>query len=289
MIIMQILGGLGNQMFQYACGKRLAHDHHVPLKLDISSFASYPLRSFTLQHYQLHADIATPDDLSLFHSKGIDARIRRRFENQFRPYWRRSIIHEQGYGFNPPILNVHHGYLIGYWQSYKYFEPIASHIRDDFKLKNPLSAQAGRLAAEIQAVQAVSLHIRRGDYVSNPETQQVHGVMTLDYYERAVRRIAAVISEPHFFIFSDDPDWAIVHLHLAYPSTIVSGSNTHDYEELCLLSLCKHHIIANSSFSWWGAWLSDSSQKIVIAPNRWTLLPEGNTPDRIPSSWIRME
>jgi hypothetical protein len=142
------------------------------------------------------------------------------------------------------------------------------------------------MAARIAGCNAVSLHVRRGDYVSNPDSSRVHALCGMDYHQTAVRRIAEVSPQPHLFVFSDDPEWAARNLHLDHPMTIVTGNDTrHDYEDLHLMSLCKHHVVANSSFSWWGAWLNGNADKIVIAPARWFASGKFDTRDLFPSSW----
>jgi hypothetical protein len=142
------------------------------------------------------------------------------------------------------------------------------------------------MAVRIAGCNAVSLHVRRGDYVSNPDSSRVHGLCGADYHQAAVRRIAEVVPQPHLFVFSDDPQWAAGNLHLDHPATIVTGNDTRrDYEDLHLMSLCKHHIVANSSFSWWGAWLDTNPDKIVIAPERWFAHEQHDTRDLLPPTW----
>ena len=135
----------------------------------------------------------------------------------------------------------------------------------------------------------MSIHVRRGDYVSDAITQEIHGLSPLEYYAAAIQHIAHVAVQPHFFVFSDDPSWVRQNLHIDYPTTYVEH-NTADrnYEDLRLMSLCRHHIIANSTFSWWGAWLGSNRAKMVIAPKRWFNTPDKDTRDLIPRSWIQL-
>ncbi len=180
-------------------------------------------------------------------------------------------------------------YLQGYWQSEKYFKDIEKIIRDDFTFSEEPDYQNKQMADTIKCCEAVSLHVRRGDYVSNPVTTEYHGICSEDYYRRAVREVERYCKNPQFFVFSDDPSWAKENLETGYPTTIIDFNGSEkDYEDLRLMSLCQHHIIANSSFSWWGAWLSWNPQKIVIAPKKWFNRPEINTQDLIPESWIRI-
>jgi hypothetical protein len=158
--------------------------------------------------------------------------------------------------------------LKGFWQSWRYFADIQDLIHQEFTLKSPLGVGATELAKKIQGVTAVGIHIRRGDYVSNPVTHQFHGICDLDYYARAISCMAEAVQQPYFFVFSDEPQWARENLKIDFPCTIIDP-NHQDYEDLYLLSLCQHFIIANSSFSWWAAWLSSNPGKSVIAPRRW--------------------
>jgi len=144
-------------------------------------------------------------------------------------------------------------------------------------------------AERISAVNAVCVHIRRGDYVSNPTTNQFHGNCSLEYYRPAMGIMALKVEDPNYFIFSDDPEWASDSLKGASSMTTVDHNKAdRNYEDLRLMSLCKHHIIANSTFSWWGAWLCKYTGKIVIAPRRWFRDELLNTSDLIPTGWKRI-
>src|SRR5262249_55345497 len=141
----------------------------------------------------------------------------------------------------------------------------------------------------IQAVMAVGVHVRRGDYAANPVTREWHGLTPLEYYYAAVRQLAACVNNPHFFIFSDDPAWVKRNLHFDYPTTYVTHNAVEKgYEYLRLMSLCKHHIIANSSFSWWAAWLCTYPGQQVFAPAKWINISTFDTSDVALASWHRL-
>ena len=177
-------------------------------------------------------------------------------------------------------------YLSGYFQNQDYFEPISDLIHAAFRLAEPVSAASQATADAIEAGNSVSFHIRRGDYAANPVTRAYHGLLPLSYYETAVERIAEQVSQPQFYVFSDDPDWAQTNLRLNHPVKFMAANgDARDYEDLWLLSLCQHHIIANSTFSWWGAWLCEHPDKIVYAPNRWVLNSTVNASTIVPSGW----
>jgi len=269
MIIVRLIGGLGNQMFQYAAARRAAYVHSTTLKLDISAFNWYKLRKYSLNHFNIIENIATADDIAQF--KG-------------------QIIKQNFFHFNPDILKVPKDvYLDGYWQSEKYFADIEDIIRKEFRTKYELYGKNKELASYIQNCTSVSLHIRRGDYVSDPQTNSVHGTCTLDYYQRCISKLLEKITDPHFFIFSDDPKWVIANLHLDYPTTFVIHNGLEkDFEDLRLMSMCKHNIICNSSFSWWGAWLNANPGKMIFAPDQWFRSEKLYTGDLMPSTWQRI-
>lgn len=267
MIIIQISGGLGNQMFQYAAARRMAELLNSPLKLDILGYQSDPFRSYGLNHLCITGMIASEEEI----------------------FWIKSINHrkEKAFCFEPEILSLSADvYLEGYWQSEKYFQDIAPIIRREFTVKESLDSRNIDLAAEIMESEAIAIHIRRGDYVKNPMIHYLHGICPLDYYYQAVAMVTAVVSEPHFFVFSDDWEWAQENLKLNYPVTFVTINGPEkDYQDLRLISLCKHQIIANSSFSWWGACLSSNPQQMVFAPKNWFKGLMHDTRDLFPEVW----
>ena len=180
-------------------------------------------------------------------------------------------------------------YLNGYWQSEKYFKSAENKLRSELCPVNQLSEAGRKMLDEILHCPAVSLHIRRGDYITNPSAAAVHGVCPLDYYYSAVRHIAAHVQNPRFFVFSDDPQWAKGNLRIGFPVRFVETNGPNNgLEDMWLMKSCRHHIIANSSFSWWAAWLNDSRDKIVIAPRVWFLDRKLDDSNLIPEQWHRI-
>ncbi len=292
MVVIKLCGGLGNQMFQYAAGRRLSYVHGVELKFDISGFKEDRLRTYELGAFNIEEKFATEAEVAGLsgRKKGLLERITSRAFRNASVAAPIKHVKEKFFHFDPEILRLPDGvYLDGYWQSEKYFKDIESVIRKELTVK---TAQAGRnseLAAMIGSSASVSIHIRRGDYVSNPIANQVLGVCVLDYYYRSIEHIAQKVERPHFFVFSDEPQWAKDHLKLPYPVEFIAhNAADHAYEDLRLMSLCKHHIIANSSFSWWGAWLNPDPDKKVFAPKRWFRTDECTDIDLVPVSWIRV-
>lgn len=297
MIVVRLMGGLGNQMFQYAMGRRVAEESGTPLKLDLSWFLeqaqrnSDTTRSYELGVFNISATIASKEELARFKvSRGRFARVFERLTRLFLPSTRPNILRERQFAFDASILgNYPDAYLDGYWQSEKYFKAVEPVIRAEFAFTKHPDSKNRELAEKIVGVDAVSLHVRRGDYVLNPATHNFHGTCSLDYYREAISLISQTVSNPHFFIFSDDLAWVKQNLVLEFPATYVThNQGDKSYEDLRLMSLCKHHIIANSSFSWWGAWLASNKRQTVIAPAKWFNRADIDTSDLIPENWIRI-
>jgi hypothetical protein len=296
-IIIQLMGGLGNQMFQYALGRRLSIFHNVPMKLDISYFETQlirtPLdtpRNYCLGDFKIKGEVASIREVNQYLSsfsgviKGRSYRLMQRLlPLSFRRYYAQRRI-----GFDPTVFKLGKElYLSGFWQSWKYFTDIQETIQSDFSLKMDFSLACLKCKQEIIKTNSVGIHFRRGDYVSNPITQKYHGVCSLEYYYQAAALIATKINDPFFYIFSDDPVWVENNFHIEYPHKIVRQLN--DIEDFHLLSSCKHFIIANSSFSWWAAWLATNPEKIVISPNKWFVSEPMNMDDLIPKKWYQIK
>lgn len=292
MILVKLRGGLGNQLFQYALGRRLALRCGAPLKLDLSFYEGQTLRSYGLSYYNIAASVASPKEVMVVTRTGRSGILPRlgQVVRSLLPYHRRRYIRERMLRFDPEVLRVKApAYLVGYWQSEKYFQGIADVLRRDLTLAVPPSPESRATRARLDAVESVSLHIRRGDYASNPSTRAHHGLCGLDYYRAAAAEMARMVREPHLFVFSDDMAWAKDNLGLEHVTTYVDhNAEKRDHEDLWLMSACKHHILANSSFSWWGAWLSKHPDKTIIAPKNWFADPNGDIDDLLPSTWIRM-
>jgi len=293
MIIVQLMGGLGNQMFQYATARALAIRNEAELKLDTSEFGHYPLRCYKLSLYQIVEEFATQQDLRLYRwglRNKLASRVLR-WAPKLRPLLKSPVLVQHQYNFEPYVIGMDGDmYLVGIWQSEKYFKDVQHVIRTDLVLKTPLEEESSHLAETIQSTaDTVSVHVRRGDYVTDPEARVRLGLCPLEYYSEAISKMVDALKDPHFFLFSDDPEWVRSNLKIDFPTHYVDHNPPErDYEDLRLMSLCSHHIIANSSFSWWGAWLSDNPSKMVIAPNRWFADPRIDDRDLIPNGWMRM-
>jgi hypothetical protein len=270
-IISEIFGGLGNQMFQYACGKAVANRLGSRLYLDVSWFDSGN-RVFMLD---IFPNISySPQPQRNYIARKVAA-LSKKIPHRTGVHLIRDI-YEPDYFYWPGVEQIKSSVrLSGYWQNEKYFSNISSIIRKDFMFPEFNSLEANNIAKKIKETPCpVSIHVRRGDYVENPKINSVHGVCSPDYYKKALQIIIDKYKgekNPELYIFSDDPDWVKNNFYTyGLPSVTVDIQEHKDkpYQDMHLMSLCKHHIIANSSFSWWGAWLS-SMNGIVVAPKRW--------------------
>jgi hypothetical protein len=276
-------------LFQYAMGRALATRRGTSLKFDTSKFEEYPLRSFALDHFAIEATPVTPAERRKLGLPDEPATRMRRLARRLFSSSTMPVIRERGFGFDPAALEAPaHCYLQGYWQSPKYFAAVEDTIRREFGFRDALSEKSSDVAKQIAQSFAVSVHVRRGDYAWNPQTRQYHGTCSPQYYAAAEARLRERLGDPTLFVFSDDPDWAEHNLDFRSRTVIVRhNSAARDYEDLHLMTLCRHHIIANSTFGWWGAWLCRHGAKVVIAPRNWfreAIAAE----DLIPADWIRL-
>lgn len=284
MIITRLIGGLGNQLFQYALGRRLAYRHGVPLKLDITGFETYTLHKYSLHNFALEAAIASAQDLEPYRSTPV-RRILRRL-NRFIPVQRRWWVVEPHIRFAREILDAGPNvYLNGYWQSEKYFADIAPLLRNEIRVTVPLEGRDAEVAHSINHGPSAAVHVRRGDYINN----STHGLCSTVYYEEAMRRVEEHAPDVRFFVFSDDARWAREAFgHLERATVVGHNGADKNYEDFRLMSLCRHHIIANSTFSWWAAWLSSHPEKMVVAPRIWFQDSVFDSRDVVPESWVRI-
>lgn len=292
MIITNAIGGLGNQMFQYAAGRALSLRTNQAFAINTSNFNHYKLHNGYELHrlFDLSAPIATKSDISqvigLFAATAIEWSMPSRIIQAFA---RSNFLKEQSFSYVKKFSELRGSYYLdGYWQSEQYFKEYAAHIRADFRFRDEFTLVNSKIYEEIKDSCSVSCHIRRGDYVSNYKTSQIHGSCTKDYYSNAIKHIKEKLVNPRFFIFSDDQEWVRGNLVFPKNSFFVSGNRgSNSFRDMQLMSVCQHHIIANSSFSWWGAWLNPNQSKIVVAPRRW-FAADIDDSDLIPKEWIRL-
>lgn len=288
MIIVKIVGGLGNQMFCYAYAKALEQKGHE-VKIDISAFETYKLHGgYQLDKYNIDLISTSNEENSKFYTNSLVYRVLRKLN-----IGNSRIIKEKSLLFDDRLLDIEDGcYADGYFQCEKYFKDIREILLKQFNPKDEISRYTQEIASVISNTQnSVSLHIRRGDYVSNNHTNSVHGTCDLKYYDKAISHIKDTLQKSiTIFVFSDDIEWTKANLKYENSIFIESCKNRIPHEDIYLMSLCHHNIIANSSFSWWGAWLNQNESKIVIAPKRWFADDEmqKQSADIVCESWVRV-
>ncbi|MCX2724546.1 alpha-1,2-fucosyltransferase [Roseibium salinum] len=286
MIITHIIGGLGNQMFQYAVGRSLALASGQTLRLDLYSMEEYSTHAYCLDQLRISAEVASKRDIPTKRRKGgFFAKVQRVLRTSGNPV---ATVKEKGFAFDPSILSLRGSvYLFGYWQSEKYFSDIADAIRNDFALATPLTESREQILTSIRGSErAISVHVRRGDYLTNPTANAYHGICETDWYRTAMRKMEDRFGRVTFFLFSDDPKWARENIKSSSPIVFVEPrSDGKDAQDMHLMAACHSHIIANSTFSWWGAWLNPRKEKHVIAPMRWFKTDKHDTKDLIPLTW----
>ena len=303
-VVARIFGGLGNQMFQYAMGRALARRNNARLLLDISSLSGSRLktrfkggrRRYVLDAFRTEGTVASVKELErhgLRRVHGLNA-LAARFKAPPAdpiPVFREAHFHYDpaAYGLAAPVC------VDGYWQCASYFDDCEDLIRAEFTPKMKLAPAAERLAETMAGGRSVSLHVRRGDYVTSPKARNFHGLCSLEYYARAIAYMAERVTGAHVFVFSDDLEWTRRNIGgalpqgCALPMTFVNANTGGpEFCDMSLMSGCKHHILANSSYSWWGAWLNPSENKIVVGPRQWFVDEAKDTRDMTPKSWRRL-
>jgi len=283
-IIVWIAGGLGNQLFQYAAARSLANSHHRQLVIDPLFSLKPNRRRYKLNRYRIQAKFLSLNDLLLIKQKKypffkhftVDGK-------QFVEVDETTLIDEVEN--HPDIL-----YMRGYWQDERYFVKFRTEILNEIALRRQPPLPIQTLGKNMAQEESVSIHVRRGDYLLNSEVNSIFGVLPTTYYKNAIWKIQEQVRNPVYYIFSDDIDWVNKHFFPELKKQIINiAGRERDVYELWLMNQCRHNIIANSSFSWWGAWAGTYPGKIVIAPERWAIKELGSLSNIIPDRWIRVE
>jgi hypothetical protein len=277
-------GGIGNQLFQYSAARALAARLGVPLGIDGRRFEGRGWPVYALDRFSIDTAPIDPGALP-FREGRVLGRLLSRFGGRF------AVYREAGLTFDPAVPFLPDGtYLRGVFASERYFVDQEAVIRRDLAFVNPPDTDNRAVLARISETTAVSVHVRRGDYVTNRRANQVHGTVETDFYRRAADYVAKRSdNDITCFVFSDDPGWAAENLKLGYPMQVVSGNSPEQgVEDLRLMASCRHHILANSTFSWWGAWLNPSADKITVAPTPWFRDPSVDDSTIVPECWISL-
>lgn len=277
MIYTRLHGFLGNQMFQYAAAAQLAARLGVPVALD-------PRRAAAKGQGNL-MDVFNLPVVAPAHLPPDQDHQKLRY-TLWRAFGRRPALRrERGLGYDPAFEGWgDESYLHGYWQSERYFADVIAHLREAFVMTPPMSPENAAMAQRIADGPSVALHVRRGDYVALGAT----AVCDQAYYDAGLQAVTKGLADPPtVFVFSDDPGWARDNLEVPFDKVVVdlNGRET-AHEDMRLMSLCQHNVIANSTFSWWSAWLNQTAGKRVAAPARWFANDHQNNPDILPADWI---
>ncbi len=295
LIIVALQGGIGNQMFQYAAGRCLSETTSRRLLLDASRLRSGSpsnRRNFCLSEFPIPQRVTVasrglsaarqPSELErIFWSTGhrLGLRILRPWVIQEADTESLTQIQRQG---------KHLSYLVGYWQSPNYFKSCSLLIRKELTPKIPEGTRLFELRRILDSKETIGIHVRRGDYADVSQAKALHGLLGTEYYEAALNRILNnVRTEATVVLFSDDPDWAETTLHFPLPTVVIRRSlGITDVQTLALMAKCRNHIIANSTFSWWGAWLADHDEQHVIYPSPWFANRASSNSFRFPEDWV---
>ena len=279
MVSVKIYGGLGNQMFQYAAGLGLSARLRTSLVPDTGWFEEMKTNPYIISRREYELDIfgikPRPVNFSEKVSLGIN---------------KPAVFREKSAGFQAEFENLSGNIILdGHWQSPRYFEHTTKGVVDTFSFPKKVSAKNKSLLEEIKKSESVSVHVRRGDYADNKEINQIYGLVPTSYYRATAKLIKEFLVDPRFYIFSDDIAWCQKNIRLGENVIYIShNSGSQNYEDMRLMSACKHNIISNSSFSWWGAWLNQNTNKRIYAPSRWVRRESLSNNDLIPKSWIQL-
>jgi hypothetical protein len=291
------MGGLGNQMFQYALGRHLAIKNNTELRMDLTFLLNrlprdnFVFRNYDLDIFRIFGNFTALSKFSLKFNN-LSFLIARSIIEFKKIIGSKKIINEKSdYQFDENILKLEDGvYLDGYWQSEKYFHDIENTLRKEFSFKEELKGHKLEMANKIKTVNSICINARRTDYVFNTPNNKFFAEIGIEYFRHAIDLIVERVSDPNIFVFSDDIAWCQENFNFGLPTVFVdhsfAGEKFGDY--LHLMSLCKHFIIPNSTFAWWAAWLNPVSDKIVISPKKWVRDDRINIDDLIPLNWKRI-
>lgn len=292
MIITNIIGGLGNQMFQYACGRAVSLRMNMPLRLISDQFVEYSQHNGfeLLSTFRISGQHATDDEVRKLLGWRAHPKLRRVFSRR-EMHWAtgKNWCIEPHFNYWPGINEIHRSvYLHGYWQSEQYFKDVEEQIRKDFEFDTELDDKDMAVLEQMKKQPCASIHVRRGDYTTT-KNKKVYAQCGVDYYKAALKLVQGKVPGVRIFVFSDDHDWVEANFRTELGEFDIVSHNIgiRSANDLRLMSNADHHVIANSSFSWWGAWLNPSPNKIVIAPNRWFVNGIDDR-DLIPTGWIRI-
>lgn len=285
MITVKLNGGLGNQLFQYSLGRALSLKYDVPLRIDASVYKFYDVHPFRLNSYSIAGELYSRSGkiYRFLNSTKMQSNLKKL-------NLRKNVYIEKSIEYDPDVITMGDDVVLyGYFQSEKYFSSVRNVLLQDLQINQHQKECCGQVVNEIVSQECVSLHVRRGDYVTNSEANKVHGICGLNYIYEAVSIIRNQTGSSNLkvFVFSDDIEWCRANIDLEN-LYFVEGNDDSPEVDLFLMSLCSHNIIANSTFSWWGAWLNQNPKKIVICPRQWFRSNSLSDRDIVPDNWLRL-
>ena len=295
--IVKFNGGLGNQMFQYAFACALSNKFGAEVLFDFSFFEDVKFhkdvtqRVFELDVFNLECKSITKEDLVKVKRPDFDSKLKRTLAKRLPKLFGINYFREKNnFCFEKKLLDSpDYYYYDGYFQNEEYFKHLRPELLKKFTLKVQPDEKNQKILKKIQTTNSISIHIRRGDYVDLKCASKFHGVCSLGYYQSAVDYLSKRVVAPHFFVFSDDIEWVMENLEIEHPSVFVDFNSDKGWLDFNLMKNCKHNIIANSSFSWWSAWLNENKDKIIIAPNKWFAECSGlDSKSILPENWIKI-
>ncbi len=290
LVVVRLSGGLGNQLFQYAAGRALSVKHNVPLYIEKSFYAESPNRHYKLNSFNTCESVISKREL-------VATLLKRKFK--LSDYFKsvksiclesNFLFSENSFSYNPDFLSIDVPVVLnGYWQSEKYFEEFFSWIKNDFKVIDNSGLLNAIFIDKISTENSVAIHVRRGDYLSNKQINSIHGICSDEYYVTAYKELVEKVGEVTPYFFTDDTEDARRIIKLIGKGVLINdvcpGSDVSDF---LLMTSCRHFIVANSTFSWWAAYLGSSPSKMVFAPLNWFKSTDYNTIDLIPLNWIKI-
>lgn len=287
-VTVSLFGGLGNQLFQYAIGRALAERINSPLVLDVSWFddvigsRGITVRKYALAPFAINATLKLKQPGWRRNLAGLRKSVL--------PFLEMKICREKGFRFDHEVMWIREPvWFQGHWQSPFYFEDASAVLRREIGTVGALNPRSAALLKTIRQSNAICVHVRRGDYVTNANAARFHGLCEMPYYLKALEIIAKDLPAPHCFVFSDDPAWVREHFKVPVPTTVVDINGPDDaHQDLWLMAACRRFVVANSSLSWWAAWLATAPDKQVVAPKRWFADEKVDTTDLVPHDWTRI-
>lgn len=296
MVLVRLMGGMGNQLFQYAAATGLAKKLGTEVKIDLTLLEERPdnphhvIRDYELHAFNIKESFASKSEIERFNPEPVTlaAKILNRIKRTFS---QPQVYIQPNHAFDNSFWNLQNDCcIVGSFQSAKFFKGAEAELRELYQLNISLDEKSNVSLNKIQNTNSVCLHIRRGDYVSNEHYSKMIGAKSNDYYYNALKKIAATQNDIAVFVFSDDIEWCKQNLKFEYPATFMDDNNCNNnhHQQFKLMSSCKHFVISNSTFSWWAAWLGSFKNKIVIAPQTWFADGSQQENDIVPEEWVRM-